>query len=403
MSSVSERPTAPGPASFRIASLDAFRGFVVLTMVFVNHLSPMQGVPAWMKHMPPDRTGMTFVDVVFPAFLFMVGMAIPPAFDRRLAQGVPAVRLLGHVLVRVASLLLIGVLMMNARDFSPESATLGKDLWSVLMYGGVILAWARFPESPRLRLVCRGIGPVWLVLAALVYRRADGSWLQTGWWGMLGLIGWAYLTASLCYLAFRRNADALMGCLGLLIVLYQAGRAGALSDLGPVLAYVNVPGVIGTRGSIVVAGVVAGVWITSPASDSVRRVRSLFGYGLGLLAAGLLLDRIPGHGFHKSDASDSWALASAGISCLTFLVFYALMDVRGRTAWADPLKPAGANALLAFLLPDLVVSVVNLAGGRGLWELAAEGIPGILRALAFAGAILALTGWMTKRGMMLKL
>ena len=71
----------------RLASLDAFRGFVILTMVFVNHLAGIRDVPGWMRHMPEGAEGMTFVDVVFPAFLFIVGMAIPPALDRRRERG----------------------------------------------------------------------------------------------------------------------------------------------------------------------------------------------------------------------------------------------------------------------------------------------------------------------------
>src|ERR1700710_2086941 len=66
----------------RIVSIDALRGFVMFMMIFVNDLAgaPEKIVPDWMVHFS-DRhhggSGMTFVDLVFPAFLFIVGMSIP--------------------------------------------------------------------------------------------------------------------------------------------------------------------------------------------------------------------------------------------------------------------------------------------------------------------------------------
>ena len=61
----------------RILSIDAFRGLTILVMVFVNQLAGVSGVPQWARHMKADADAMSFVDVVFPAFLFIVGMSIP--------------------------------------------------------------------------------------------------------------------------------------------------------------------------------------------------------------------------------------------------------------------------------------------------------------------------------------
>src|SRR3954471_15112710 len=110
-------PPAVSPP--RIMSIDALRGFVMFTMIFVNDLAGADGgiVPNWMKHAsdirPRISNGMTFVDLVFPGFLFIVGLSIPFALGGRLARGERGWRLLPHVLVRTASLLLLGMLMMN--------------------------------------------------------------------------------------------------------------------------------------------------------------------------------------------------------------------------------------------------------------------------------------------------
>jgi predicted acyltransferase len=78
--------TAAPPAPGRVASVDALRGLTILLMIFVNDLGP--AAPAWMHHIrPPNADGMTLADIVFPAFLFIVGVSIPLAFERARAAG----------------------------------------------------------------------------------------------------------------------------------------------------------------------------------------------------------------------------------------------------------------------------------------------------------------------------
>src|SRR5438477_11451930 len=93
------RPAARG----RIDSVDALRGLTILLMVFVNDLG--RGAPAWMLHIQPSNAdGMTLADVVFPVFLFLVGVSIPLAFERARAAGKSTMAQLGHVLMRTATL-----------------------------------------------------------------------------------------------------------------------------------------------------------------------------------------------------------------------------------------------------------------------------------------------------------
>src|SRR5690349_18069344 len=89
----------------RIHSIDAFRGVTIFLMVFVNELAGVQNIPAWMKHASADEDAMTFVDVVFPAFLFIVGMSMPFAIQRRFRRGDTLWRLTAHTLWRTPALL----------------------------------------------------------------------------------------------------------------------------------------------------------------------------------------------------------------------------------------------------------------------------------------------------------
>src|SRR4051794_17383706 len=83
----------------RVVSIDALRGFVMFMMIFVNDLAGVGSiVPDWMVHFSERHrggSGMTFVDLVFPAFLFLVGMSIPLALGSRLQKGEPVWKVLG--------------------------------------------------------------------------------------------------------------------------------------------------------------------------------------------------------------------------------------------------------------------------------------------------------------------
>src|SRR2546422_7882163 len=117
--------------SSRITSIDALRGFVMFTMIFVNDIAGVSNdiVPAWMRHFH-GKSGMTFVDLVFPAFLFIVGMSLPLGLGRRLQRGESLPKIILHIMSRTLALLLIGIMMVNE---SPDSAAMGwsATLWSV--------------------------------------------------------------------------------------------------------------------------------------------------------------------------------------------------------------------------------------------------------------------------------
>ena len=75
----------PAPAPPRLVSLDAFRGATIALMVLVNTPGDGQHVYAPLEH--AEWHGWTPTDVVFPSFLWIVGLTLTLSFQRRLAQG----------------------------------------------------------------------------------------------------------------------------------------------------------------------------------------------------------------------------------------------------------------------------------------------------------------------------
>jgi predicted acyltransferase len=365
--------SAQSGATTRVASVDALRGLTILVMIFVNDLAGVQGVPPWMKHVqPPDADGMTFVDVVFPAFLFIVGMSIPFALGGRLQRGEPLSRVWLHILTRTLGLLIIGVFMVNEESMS-DRGVLTKPVWTLLMYLGVMLVWGAWPGvSHRPRILSFGlqaVGVVLLAVLAILYRGPGEPGLiemRPQWWGILGLIGWAYWVACTAYLLLRNHLAGLVGAIALFYCVYIANAAGAFSRLTWITDWVDIGAALGSHAAITVSGAVLGVILT-PASGMqtpVARLRWALLFGLGLAAAGWLLHSA--HDIHrmfiinKIFATPAWCLWSSAITAWIWMALYWVVDVRRWQKWASPLQSAGQNALVAYILAPILYAVFEL-------------------------------------------
>ena len=396
----------------RLTSLDTFRGLVILTMTFVNYLAGVANIPGWAKHMPAHEDGYTFVDVVFPAFLFIVGVAIPLALHKRMARGESVLLLLQRVFVRSASLLFVGVIMVNSSSFAADATGMSKCLWFLLAMLAVVLLWNIYPadapkQRKRLYLVLRMVAVLALAGLLFVFRGKNGAgqvvWLQHSWWGILGLIGWAYLVCCLAYLVFRGSSVALMGVLGFLIALYIGDKHGVLDWLGPIHNFVGIGPVLGSTAADVMIGVLVGNCFVGDAVAlrPAARARFFLLFGLGLYLAGMLMR--PLHGIEKNAATDSYALVTGGICCLSFLLVYWVMEIGKVRRWADPLLPVGQNALLGYILPGILGNLFAVIGLPGLLWQYGSAWPGALNAAVLTLLVMALTWGATRIGIVLKL
>ena len=161
----------------RVLAIDAFRGLTILAMIFVNTLEDVQGMPSWLYHTPENSDGLTFPDLVFPAFLFIVGMSIPFATAQRLAAGDTVWRLLRHVLMRTLGLLVLGVFMVNAEEgYNERAMPLSIGLWSLLFYISALMVWGVYQfQNKALAAALRVAGVAGLVALALIRQSASRS------------------------------------------------------------------------------------------------------------------------------------------------------------------------------------------------------------------------------------
>lgn len=415
MSEAATRVPHPVPPP-RILSIDLLRGASVLLMLFVNELAGVAGAPAFLRHKGAADDGMTITDLVFPSFLFVVGMAIPFALGARRRGGQARAAAFRHVVTRAAALVLIGVLMVNAEHAVP--GWLSVPVWNVLMTLGVLLLWASpregFGRVPGSAL--RAAGVALLFCVAIAYPGADTTgWihLRPHWWGILGLIGWAYLGVATVYLLVGHRPAVLTGLLGLYGCVALADGAGGFG--WPTIPGPLVGGIVGTHGAVVVAGTLLGVLLMRQQrerSSPWRFALEMLGYAGALAAAGLLLHTLAGveraFTISKIHKTLPWGLLSASLTCAAWVAVFVTADVLGQARWPRSLVVAGENPLLAYLMAPFLLSLFALAAplwdGRNLYE--ALGQPtgvGLVRSAVFAWLAVRLSGWLRTRGVRFQL
>ncbi|HZM06538.1 MAG TPA: DUF5009 domain-containing protein [Candidatus Saccharimonadales bacterium] len=417
--------TAAGQRPARVISIDAARGLVMFSMIFVNDIAGVSHkvVPDWLRHFH-GRSGMTFVDLVFPAFLFIAGMSIPAALGGRLRAGEPVWKTFLHVVVRALSLLFIGILMVNEESPGPDMSGLSPDLWTTLMFLSAILAFCslsppRQTESssenrkrwPWISRILRFAGLTGLVVLAFMFRGEKGQRiislspfvLHTSWYGILGLIAWAYLVGSIVYLAFRGSALALLGCMALLLALYPADKTGAFDDFW-LSRYLGIGEMLGALPSITVAGLLlASILPPSGSLTVTARLRFTAWFIVGCSAAASLLAGL--YGINKNAATPSWCLWACALTALLWLGFHLLSDIGSVHPAAKVLALAGRNVLLAYLLSEMLPGLLSLLRADewydkvGNLNLAAA----VARSAGMAIALLAATVGLNRLGFRLKL
>jgi predicted acyltransferase len=399
-----------------VQSVDLLRGADVFLMLFVNEVAGVSGAPSFLLHEPSGVDGMTITDLVFPAFLFIVGIAIPFALGSRLRREPSRAAVWRHVLLRALALVVMGVLMVNAEH--GVSGVLSAPVWNVLATVGVLLVWA-VPEGGWGRVRqdwLRGAGVALLVVVALAYRNPEATgWIQLRpyWWGILGLIGWAYLGVASLYLVVRNRPATLVGCLGLFYCIALADAGGGLPWLSALRPLVGP--VIGTHGALVLGGTLLGVLLLRhlrEGGSSWRFALRMAGYAVALAAAGLLLRSLsgvhPAFIISKNHATVPWGFVSSSLTCAAWVAVFVLVDVVGFRRWPRSFAIAGENPLIAYLMAPFLLSLfqltVPLLGGTNFYEALGEttGI-GLVRSAVFTWLVVRLSGFLRSRGVRVQL
>ncbi len=404
-------PSSDPLAFDRILSIDIFRGFTMLLMIFVNDLSSVRGLPRWTYHAHTQEDFMTYVDMVFPAFLFILGMALPLAIERRLRKDPSLAHLLGHILLRTFALIVFGLILANTDAGSASLMHgLNRFVWGLLALLGAILLWTVYPRNPARQSLVRAMrlsGIILLVLMAAIFRRVTRSgevaWIDFSYPEILGLLGLTYLCVSLLYLLTRRWAWAPLAWLiaSTLFCCASASRLILFPDRTSMWAW---PPSNGSMIAIAMAGVFTSTLFFGPLSTRLKTAHRRITAGLAFAAlcglAGLIAVPL---GISKNRATPTWSLWSIAASVAVFTLLYWICDVRRRSAWAAFLMPAGSNTLLTYLIPDITYFLIFATGTTWFRTHLSFGAPGVLRAFVSTAILLAIAALLTRARVRLQL
>ena len=310
------------PQSQRLTALDIFRGVTIAFMVLVNTAGTGDAVYAPLRHAVWD--GWTPTDVVFPSFVWIVGVAMTLSLGTKLAQGVPRSDLFKVALKRSAILFVLGLICYSFP----------------------------IPDPATFRIL--GV----LQRIAICYLCATAIYLSTG---IRGQIAWTFglLVGYWALMAFAPVPGHGSGHLDV-----ERNFAHYIDSI--VLGthnYVNTKtwdpeGIVSTLPSIATCllGILAG-HLLAMQWNLTRRIQWLLGAGVVLIA--LAYAGNPWLPINKSIWTSSFALLMAGIDCLLFAVFLWVCDVQGKSRWFHPFLILGMNSIAIYMASELLDIIFN--------------------------------------------
>jgi predicted acyltransferase len=404
MEIIEPRPTAPSDSVTRVGAIDLLRALTMVLMIFVNDLWSLKDIPVWLEHMPRGVDGMGLADVVFPAFLFIVGMSLPFAIDSRRSKGDSNPQLVRHVIGRSIALLVMGVFFVNGETINAGATGMTALVWDAVCSVAFILIWNAYPKTmPQWgQWGLKATGIVILLVLAFIYRGGEDGNLERfapHWWGILGLIGWAYLVAALVTIFARGRLAILASAWATFSLLSLAWAAGLVP--AP-LHIIPEPIIDGTMTALSLGGVViARLFQIFQGKNENLRMTLVFTVIAALLIALSLYTR-QFWGLSKLAATPAWLFLCSAFTVITFSVLYWISDMARKARWFNPVKPAGTDTLLCYLMPAFLYLAMDMVS-LDLPDLWLTGGIGLVKSLVFALICVWMAGGLRKAGIRLKL
>jgi len=308
------------PKTGRIASIDALRGFDMFWITggdaFFIALFTYIGLPFFEKlarqldH--PAWAGFRFYDLIFPLFLFIVGLSMPFSLRKRLNRGDSKKSLYRHIIIRTLLLFLLGLIYNGLFDLDFVNLRYSGVLQRIAiayLFAAIIVMNIKLK---RIWIWALGITLLYWIILLVAPVPGFGAYNLTPEGNLCAYIDQKWLPGSFCCYAFGDNE-------------------GILSNL-PAIASVLV-------------GVWGGNYLIENEHPGVIRVFIITGASLIILS--LLWNTI--YPINKYLWTGSYVALSSGISLLLFSLFFWLIDIKGYTKWAFPFIVIGMNPITIYV------------------------------------------------------
>lgn len=299
--------------SKRLLSLDVFRGLTIAGMILVN--SPGNGTAyPWLEH--AEWNGWTPADLVFPFFVFILGVSLVFSFSKRRDDGHGDSRLLIQIVRRTAIIFGIGLLLNGFPYYHLDTIRIPGVLQRIALCYGAAALLALFVRPKALA-----------VLAASIL---------IGYW--LVMTGFGDLT--------------------------KEGNLAAVIDRALLKGHMYTPvydpeGILSTLPAIANAllGVLTGVWLSRNDISAERKAGGMVAAGvIGVIAGQIWNMWFP---INKALWTSSYVLFMAGLGLILLSVCYWLIEVKNIRGWSKFFEVFGVNAIIAYAVSILLLKIQN--------------------------------------------
>jgi len=449
--------------SKRIITIDILRGITIFAMILCANIGYYSDLPAWMFHAQtppptyafnPDVPGITWVDLVFPFFLFTMGAAFPLAMRKRLDNGVSRWTVTGSLFRRWLTLTIFAIVLGNAYQIgSSTRPEIVKGLFSIVLWAVMFMSLVRLKDEKKCRLVNNtglfllvvmavlGVDYLglslsrwssdiiimilaniaifggliwmftkdnlrlrWLILLFIIALKALSSYTPQvlAWVPTFTSIGWFFSWSFLQYLVIA-IAGSIAGDM-----LLNHSRSGEKTDIDQ---YHITAGIIALAAALVqlwglftrhiladfiISAVLGAVFVVLTWKR--RNIMTWLGYfGFAFMLIGIIFDPIDG-GITKDHCNLSYMLTTTGMTALTGAFVLALelrWNIKGRG-----LSGCGQNPMLAYTVTNFLTGPVLAMLGIGAWlDTISLGSPfwGVIRGLVYTLLMVAVTCFFTKK------
>lgn len=447
----------------RIITIDILRGITIFAMILCANIGYQSDLPAWMFHgqtppptyaFNPDIPGITWVDLVFPFFLFTMGAAFPLAMRKRLENGASRWFVTGSLFRRWLTLTIFAIVLGNAYMIgSSPRPDMAKGIFQIVLWGVMFLSLVRIKDEKKTKLL-NNTGLIllvtmavlandwlglklsrwdsdiiimilanvaffgglvwmftkdnlrlrWLILLFIIALKALSSYTPEvlSWVPSMGSIGWFFSWGFLQYLVIA-VAGSIVGDM-----LQKHSRTEEKVGIGP---YHIAAGIIAVVAMLVqlwglftrhiladfIISVVLGAAFVALTWKRRNIVSALGYFGFAFMLVGIIFDPIDG-GITKDHCNLSYMLTTTGMTALTgafVLVLELKWNIKGRG-----LSGCGQNPMLAYCVTNLVTGPILAITGIGIWlDTICLGSPfwGIVRGLVYTLLMVAITCFFTKK------
>jgi predicted acyltransferase len=307
----------------RLLSLDFFRGFTIAAMILVNNPG------SWSHVYPPllhaEWHGCTLTDLIFPYFLFIVGVSITLAFSSKKANKVPAKDLYSKILRRSFLLFALGLFLSGFPSYDLASIRIPGVLQRIAVcyfFATVIFLHSDVKAQA-----------IWAIGLMLIY------WAVMQWYPVPGVAAGSYAKGA-NFSAWLDNA------------LLSGHMWSQTKTWDPEGVFSTLPAI-----STTLMGVLTGQLLRLKKSPANKvSLMFLFG-GIAIVVGWLWGFYLP---LNKSLWTSSYALFTGGLAMVTLATCIYIVDIKGWQKGSLPFRIYGMNAITVYVLSGVVARLLYL-------------------------------------------